>query len=98
MSDKPTKQQLIADYAELGSLAAVAERHGVSLPGIRYWFKRYGIPYDAKPQAKPCPDVPKLRQMLEVQGLSYKKVRDHFGVGHGQVCKWVKEHGINPVM
>ena len=79
----------------------VAQRLGLSYGQVIWARKNYNVDYARKRQGK-VTDYALMWQMIE-QGVSYKKIGDHFGVcaqsirhhaakiGHSRVAQWPEE-------
>lgn len=98
----PTKQEIEEIYeAHGGTISSVARHFNTSNPTVRNWLKQHGIEIkshktaiqEIKGSQVECPDVDKLREMLEA-GDSLTKVRKHFGVTYDRFKRWEALYGL----
>jgi transposase len=87
----PEKKILEQDYAMLGSVQAVADKHIVSKTTASKWLNQYGI--KIKPRGRTAKiEMPSRREFsnLRGKGLTCSDLADHYGVSLSTIYKWRK--------
>jgi transposase-like protein len=90
-AERPSAEQLAADYRELGTLGRVAARHGRSPTVVERWFKAAGI----KPRWQPLnrfPGIAVIRQAYRER--SSQDVTAFFGVTKTTMHRWARQAGV----
>jgi len=92
----PTKTQLNRMIHEQGmTYQQVADRYGVDLTAVAYWLDKLGLP---RPQRRTFAEthadsLPEICALYE-SGLSMAAIGERFGVTHGVIANFLREHGI----
>lgn len=102
-SGSPGKRVLTNLYVQEGlSYAGIAGRYGVTEQTVLRWLRAAGVPARTRSEAASNrqgnrkPSVESLRNMYEVERLSYPKIAERQGVTVRAVLKWMREYGIEP--
>jgi transposase len=78
------------------SISEIEKIINVSRYHIEQHIKQHKIPYQKQSTTVSvlCPDLPHLRQLIEVEGKRYQDCAEIFGVSHYKIWRWCEANNI----
>lgn len=85
---------IIHEYKNGKTLSELERKYNYSRYVITSFFKRNKIDIISKPQVIECPDINKLKHLIEIKKLKYNECTIIFNVSISQIFNWCKRYNI----